>query len=138
MTTWQITISQEIRFIDLDAMGHVNNAHYLTYFEQARVAFFEAFWEKEKSGPMTERFPFVIAKADIEFLLPIELHHAVETAIRVSHIGTKSFHFEYEIRANGVPAARAKTVQVAYDYVAKAPMVLPDKFKEKLSTIHLA
>ncbi|MBK6404207.1 MAG: thioesterase family protein [Holophagales bacterium] len=35
-------VGVEVRFRDLDAMGHVNNAVYLTYFEQARLAFWRA------------------------------------------------------------------------------------------------
>lgn len=132
---WPIIHSQEIRFVDLDAMGHVNNAQYLTYLEQARVAFFKDFWQGKVAKQMTEVFPFIIARIEIDFLAPIELTHSVTTAIRVGHIGGKSFHFEYEIRAGDTIAARAKSVQVAYDYAKRASMPLPKEFKEKLSAL---
>ncbi|MDA0882981.1 MAG: thioesterase family protein, partial [Bacteroidetes bacterium] len=44
----------EVRFRDIDAMGHVNNAVYLSYFEQARIGFFNAIvddkWDWNKLG----------------------------------------------------------------------------------------
>ncbi len=130
--SWALSISQIVRFIDLDAMGHVNNAHYLTYLEEGRVAFFRHFWGELASPSMTECFPFIIAHIDIDFLAPISLQQKVETKICVSHIGDKSFRFQYEISADQSPACRAESVQVGYDYATHRSAPLSEEFKSRL------
>lgn len=135
MTQWQLTIPQEVRFVDLDAMGHVNNAHFLTYMEQARVAFFKKLYGGAVPTGMKQAFPFVIARIEIDFNKPIELQHKVETSIRVSAVGGKSFQLEYRIVADGDVAATAKSVQVAYDHHEKKSMPLSEEFKKKLQTV---
>lgn len=137
--SWPIINPQEIRFVDLDALGHVNNAHFSTYLEQARAAFFKAcadiFPSRDQANDIAAVFPFILARVEIDYMRPITLNDRVETAMRVSNIGTKSFQFEYEIRANGEIAARAKTVQVAYDYVLKKAVPLSEPFKEKITRL---
>lgn len=118
----------QVRFRDLDALGHVNNAVYLSYFEVARVAYFgrlERDW--------LEKGHFILARAEVDFLRPILLGDAVEVGVRVVRLGRSSFDMEYLLRANGEAAARGKTVQVWLEGGKPAP--LPQAIRKRIEAL---
>ncbi|GIV34050.1 MAG: thioesterase [Chitinophagales bacterium] len=123
----------QIRFADIDSMGHVNNARYLTYIESARIAYFK---QVLQTG-MHSSPGFILAKATVDFLLPLLFDDKIQVYTRCSRIGTKSFDLEYEIvkmQGNGViTAARAHTVLVAYDYAAQKSIPIPSAWKQIIS-----
>ncbi len=102
----------QVRFRDTDAMGHVNNAVYLTFLEVARTAY----WQRVFQIPSYNEVDFVVARVEIDFLSPLFVQDEPVVWIRVNEIGTKSFRFAYELVARDRGAARAETVQVMYDY----------------------
>lgn len=120
----------QVRFRDMDAMGHVNNAVYLTYLEMARVGYYRNLFGLTRPGD----FPFILARVEIDFRSPVLLGEEILVGIRVSSVGNKSFHFEYEIRETetGRLVAEAKSVQVMYDYRKGATMPVPDDFRKRL------
>ncbi|TMM22062.1 MAG: acyl-CoA thioesterase [Actinobacteria bacterium] len=122
---------ERVRFRDLDPMGHVNNAVFLTYVEQARVAFLA------DAGAATglEDMNLIIARVEIDFKAPVRLGQEVEISVRASRFGTKSFDLDYELRVEGELVAEAKSVQVAYDYERREPVPLPADWREKLTAI---
>lgn len=104
----------EIRFKDIDGLGHVNNAVYLTFLEHARMRFFT-----EEAGSESEKdFPFILAHAALDYKAPMKMEAKPEIRMWTSRIGGKSWDFDYEIRdrEKGTVYATGKTVQVAYDY----------------------
>lgn len=108
------TIPIDVRFNDVDGMGHVNNALYLTYLEHCRMRFFT-----EVAGSKSERdFPFILAHAALDYKSPIKMNAQPQVKMWTSRIGGKSWDFDYEIkdRKSAVVYATGKTVQVAYDY----------------------
>lgn len=118
----------DLRFNDVDGLGHVNNAIYLTFLEHARMKFFT-----EVAGSRSEKdFPFIIAHAAIDYKAPIKMGGHVEVKMWTSRIGGKSWDFDYEVRdaKSGVLYATAKTVQVAYDYVIEKSDMLEGELKE--------
>ncbi len=123
--------TEQVRFRDLDPMGHVNNAVFLTYLEQARVAFFA------EAGAATglEDMNMILARVEIDFKAPVRLGQEVEIAVRANRFGTKSFDLDYDLRVDGELVAQAKSVQVAYDYERREPVPLPAEWREKLSAI---
>src|SRR5438552_9897898 len=122
---------ERVRFRDLDPMGHVNNAVFLTYVEQARVAFLA------DAGAATglEDMNLIIARVEIDFKAPVRLGQEVEISVRASRFGTKSFDLDYELRVNGEIVAVATSVQVAYDYNRREPVPVPAEWREKLTAI---
>ncbi len=103
-----------MRFGDTDAMGHVNNATFLTYLEDARVGFFRAV-----TGGTMGLAGLILARTEIDFVAPIRFGAGpVRTAAWIEHIGTKSFRMGYTVEQDGTVVARATSVQVAYDYAA--------------------
>ena len=122
---------EAVRFNDCDPMGHVNNAVFLTYLEQARIAFFE----QHRLSVALDDMNLIVARVEIDFRAPVRLGEEVEVAVRATRFGTKSFDFEYELRVDGATVAEAKSVQVAYDYGRREPVALPDDWREKLSAV---
>lgn len=118
-----------VRFRDIDAMGHVNNAVYGTYFELAREAFFKDVFGVASA---TDYF-YILARLEVDFRRPVKYEDSVRVGLRVSRLGRTSFTFEYRIEASGEVAAEGKTVQVAYDYGAGRTMPVPEAHRQKLA-----
>ena len=117
----------------MDAMGHVNNANFLTYIEIARIRYFDEILSK---GIDFSKNGFILARATVDFILPIELHDKVQVRTRCCRIGNKSFDLEYEIvNVNQEPSvlvAKAHTVLVGYDYHEKKSIIIPDAWKKRI------
>jgi acyl-CoA thioester hydrolase len=120
--------SERVRFKDVDAMGHVNNAVYLTYLEEARAA-----WMLELGLASGHDFPIIIARAEIDFRSPARFGDEIEVGVRAGRFGTKSFDLEYELRAGGRTVAAGKTTCVAYDYERGETVAIPDDWREALA-----
>ncbi len=120
-----------VRFRDIDAMGHVNNAVMFTYFEEGRK---DIFLKHLKSlGP--DGFNFILAHVSCDYIKPIQMDNKPELEIKVTTIGKKSFGFEYRLRdrmdKNTVFATGA-SVQVCFDYKTNRSMPVPEALKEVL------
>jgi acyl-CoA thioester hydrolase len=103
-----------VRWDDLDAMGHVNNAKYLTFAQEARFEW--SFMQHHAKGEMPGLMDMVVARAEVDFIKGIMLGGIyVDVELWVEKIGTASFNMVYEICNNGELCARVKTVQVAVD-----------------------
>lgn len=119
----------EVRFRDLDALGHVNNAVYLSYLEQARVAY----WQRVAGASGVFRH-FILARVECDYRAPLTLGQRAVVRLRVSHVGRSSFTIEYELlnaRTRAV-VANARTVLVMYDYDAGRPVPITDEMRLKL------
>jgi acyl-CoA thioester hydrolase len=127
----------EIRFRDLDAFGHVNNAVYFSYLEMGRVAYMRALDEVAGIERDELDFPFILGRASCRFLATASLGQTLRVAIRASGVGNKSFEFEYELsnRDTGKLIATAKTTQVFFDYQAKETRSIPAAVRDLLEKI---
>ena len=110
-------ISIKVRFSDLDAMGHVNNASYLSYLEEARLAYYN---QVLKVNTNNLDFNAVIARIEIDYVDQIRLGDDIEVYTRTSKIGSKSSDVEHIVvvttGGNKKIAARALTKLVSFDY----------------------
>jgi acyl-CoA thioester hydrolase len=112
---------QYVRWGDLDAFGHVNNATYLVYAQEARYA-----WSK-----MLE---MVVARAEVDFVAPIytgDIYLDIE--IWVNKIGNSSFGLTYEMKNGDELVARVKTVQVTVSMDTKKSRPINDAEREFLT-----
>ena len=108
-----------VRWDDLDAFNHVNNATYLTYVQEARVALFWA--DRRAKGLPAIMDDMVVARAEVDYIKPIyDSAVDVDISIWCSKIGRAAFDLRYEISSekDGV-YAKVKTVQVAVDMDTK-------------------
>jgi len=103
-----------VRWDDLDAMGHVNNAKYLTLAQEARFEW--SFMQHHSKGEIPGLMEMVVAKAEVDFFKPINLGGIfVDVELWVEKIGNSSFVMVYEIKNGEDLCARLKTVQVGVD-----------------------
>lgn len=125
-----------IRYGDMDTLGHVNNAKYLTYLEQSRISYIRdrGMWD----GSLSEQ-GLIIARIEIDYRAPISMDDGEAIVwTRVSRIGTKSFDMTQVVLVERgdqiVTAAEAKTVIVVYDYTAAATAPIPDAWRVLIAT----
>ena len=112
---------QYVRWGDLDAFGHVNNATYLIYAQEARFA-----WSK-----MIE---MVVARAEVDFIAPIYTGDIyIDVEIWVNKIGNSSFWLTYEIKNGQELLARIKTVQVTVSLETKKSRPINDAERDFLT-----
>lgn len=128
--SWTIVAPLRPRFRDTDAMGHVNNAVYVTYLEVARQEYWRAFVQSDNYRVV----PFILAHVTIDFRSEALMHETLELCIRCAFIGGKSFGFDYVIREQKTQrlVVEAKSVQVFYDYTSKQSMPCPPDLRQRL------
>ncbi len=122
--------SVEVRFRDLDAMRHVNNAVYLTYLEHARLRYL-----RDVIGISNPRnLAMVLASITCDYLSPVHMGEALEVATRVDWIGRSSLAMSHEMTAerDGRAVARASSVLVGYDYAAQRPRPIDEAWRRAL------
>jgi acyl-CoA thioester hydrolase len=126
----------EVRFRDIDAFGHVNNASFVTYIEQARVRFLVDLLHIE----VVHTLPLILAAIQVDFRSPILFGQDVDIGTRVDWIGNTSLSMSHRMTANGPGkddervVADAGTILVAYDYETEKPMRVPDPWREAFAT----
>jgi acyl-CoA thioester hydrolase len=122
----------EVRFRDIDAFRHVNNAAFFTYIEQARIRYLCELLEIEA----VERMPMILAAVQIDFRSPILYGQEVEIGTRVDWIGRTSFSMSHHLTASpqGRVVAEADTILVAYDYATEKPIPVPDAWRTAFAT----
>ena len=124
----------EVRFRDCDAMGHTNNAVYLTYLEQARFAHWRSLWGFGDPQTPPDIPGIILARVEADYQRPSRYGDVLEVRLTVAEIGQSSFRYEYEIvDGEGRTVLTAKTVQVMYDYAAAKPVAIPDSIRALLA-----
>ncbi len=116
-------MSIPVRFRDVDAMGHVNNAVYLTYFEAARIPYYLML----RGQPDLARTDMIVARIECDYRAPAIFGDTLTVGVRMEEIRSRSFSLLYRIEdaATGTLVAEGRSVQVAYDYAAKRTKMVP-------------
>lgn len=127
MTDYTFTTTIRPRYRDLDPVGHVNQAVYATYVEQARADY----WA-DVVGESLATIEAAQVHLEIDYRRELGMDHEVEVAQRVSEMGTTSVTFEYELRAAGEVAATAECVLVAFDTDERTSTPIPDGWREPI------
>lgn len=123
-----------VRFADLDVLGHLNNAKYLTYIEQIRIMYVRDVcgWQGQ-----WRTLGMILARTEIDYKLPIAFDDAVIAYVRVSRLGGKSFDMSYILTRQRRDeeeniAAEVKTVMVSYDYERDMTIEIPPTWREQI------
>ncbi len=124
---------EHVRFRDLDAMGHINNAVFATYVEQARVEYLASLdvLDRPVYDPGAESM--ILARLEMDFRAPGDAEpDEVAIGVRPARVGTKSFTLDYRIEQGGTLIAEATTVLVSYDYQRAESRPVPDAWRDAL------
>ena len=110
----------------MDAYGHVNNAVFVRYLEEARIDFLFRPEKDFKQGS-------VVARHEIDYKRQlVHRHHPVDIELWVSEIRAASFTITYEVKDDDLVYVRASTVVVPFDFEAERPRRLTAEEKEFL------
>jgi len=134
MSTYRFAHPIEVRYGDLDPQGHLNNAKYLTYFEQARIQYL-IHLGLFRPGQSFLEIGIILAKARVTFLKPVHFGQSVEVCVRVIRLGNKSFEMEYLLRNRQTheELARGSSVQVTYDYHTAQTIPIPPTWRQAIA-----
>jgi acyl-CoA thioester hydrolase len=126
----------EVRYVDTDALGHINNAVYLSYFEMARAGYYAAVTGRAfGTGEGDARHTFVIAEARIAYRAPAYFGEPLVCESRVSWLSRSSFGLDYRVVSEGGPIAPARlvadgtSVQVMFDLEAGRVERIPPELR---------
>lgn len=127
------TYPVEVRFKDIDAAGHVHNGVYLSYFEQARIRWFDEItqgdWDWRRKG-------LILARNEVDYIKPVYLKDQIQVSVVCDHIGTKSFTLSYELfsgeEANKVVHTRGRSILVCMDYEKNETVAVFDEWRPHL------
>lgn len=127
---FRCSVAIPIRYGDIDAQRHLNNIAYFAFMEHARVAYLRevGLW----AGRDFEAIGIVVAEASCSYTAPAFLGETVTVWVRVSHMGNKSFHFDYRLVTERGEIATGKTVQVCYDYPLQRSIPMPSAWREAI------
>ncbi|MCE4565970.1 acyl-CoA thioesterase [Maribellus sp. CM-23] len=125
------TTSIQLRFNDVDLMGHVYNGKYQEFFDLARLNYFEKVLGKLISWTETG---LVIASVKVDYLDPIYLEDQIEVQTHISSLGEKSLEMTQQLfkKGNPEPAALCTTVLVCYQMQHKKSELIPDEWRKKI------
>lgn len=126
----ELVVPIEVRFSDLDAFGHVNNATYLTYLENARVAHY-----RQTVGlARPEDYKTVVVRIEIDYKSPIWLDSPVVCHVGITELGRTSLVYEYRLCSpdGQTEYARARSVHVVFDRAAQRTMPLDESFRASM------
>jgi acyl-CoA thioester hydrolase len=119
-----------LRWSDMDAYGHVNNARFLTLYEEARVAMFFVGARAHGLGSFEEGI--VIARHEVDYLKPVDYGDPVRIEMWISELRVAAFTVSYELFDDDVLASRARSVCVPYNLEQGFPRRLSDAERDFL------
>jgi acyl-CoA thioester hydrolase len=126
----------QLRFKDIDKMGHVNNANYLTYIELARVKYFEEVVDVDENW--SDIHGLILAHISVDYKQPIFLNDRIFVYTRCAKLGTKSIELAWVIvnEKNGTEetVAQGNAILVCYDYSAHKTIEIPQDQRKKIET----
>ncbi|XSG73229.1 acyl-CoA thioesterase [Herpetosiphon llansteffanensis] len=119
----------EVRFRDLDGLGHVNNAVYLTYFETLRLQF-----AIELLGAVNlADVPFILGEATVRYLKPVFFGDQLQGSVDISRIGNKSFTMLYTLKRGNEIVTQGATELIWFDFKSQRSVPIPDSFRQQVA-----
>lgn len=138
-TSHPVSVVIPVQWGDMDALGHVNNARFFSWFESARIALFERIGVATK-GP-SDVGP-ILATTTCDFLRPVVFPATVHVGVRVARVGETSIGMEYEVTDANATAettatvyARGTSVAVLVDYRSMQKVRVPDAVRAAIAAL---
>ena len=129
---WPFTYSDEIRFSDLDLMGHLNNVAFLVFLESARVGHMRSLVPTH-DPVFAGDFGILIAEVKMSYRSTGHFGERVDTMLRPTEIGRTSFRTDFEMRVGDRVLADGYSVQVIIDRATVRPTPIPSLLRDRLA-----
>jgi acyl-CoA thioester hydrolase len=123
----------EVRYGDLDPQGHVNNANFLTFFEQARIQYMIELGLFTKAQSFME-IGVILADVHIAYFEPVYFGQSIKVGVHAARLGNKSMTWQQNIveAESGKELARGEVIMVTYDYKEEKTIPIPQEWREKI------
>lgn len=121
-------VDRDIRFFDLDGVGHVNHAAVARYLEEGRLTYLDGINDPIKADPV-----FMLAHIAIDYLAQLHWPGTVTVGTRIARFGRSSVHWDQAVFHDGACAARARAVMVLADRTREASVPIPDHLRVQLT-----
>ncbi len=131
---FKFSVDVPVRFSDMDALGHVNNAAYISYFEEGRVHYLHNLFDFPKDD--ASALGIIVLDMHCNYRSPAYYGEVLRVHTRVTWLKNKSLEMTYLITdvADGRRVAEGSSVLVAYDYSARKTTEIPAEFREMISS----
>ena len=125
------SVPVQLRFNDADALGHVNNSVYFTFYDLGKTEYFKAV----RGGEILKEIDIVVAHAEVDFIAPVFLNDQIEVQTTVSEIGNKSFELIQRIvdTKNNITKCFCKTIMFVFDVITNTSIQFSDEWREAIS-----
>jgi len=126
-------IDEKVRFSDVDSLGHVNNAVYLSYFEESRIRYLENLLGPTRGDASSLRI--IVLEIRCTYKIPAYYGESIRIHSRVSWMRNKSMQMDYLITnpADGQTIAEGSSILVGYDYDRGQSIELPDILRSSIA-----
>lgn len=121
---WALRLA--VRWGDMDRLGHVNNARFMTYAESARLAYFEPLMGEESSAQAVSG-GLILASISCDFVEQLRYPADIEVGSRITHIGRSSMTMEQTVFEGRRAVAQLHSIIVWFDYAARKAMPVPEQ-----------
>lgn len=131
MENYKHSVPVQLRFNDTDALGHVNNSVYLSFYDLGKTAYFEAV---QKGKMIQKDVDIVVAHIDVDFISPVFLSDEIAVQTRVESIGNKSFSLKQRIvdLNSGQEKCICRTVMVGFDFQNNCTKPISEKWRHSI------
>lgn len=126
-----------VRYADADVLGHVNNAKYFTYMEEARIAYLKHVQELNFVGKTSFRLSVVLATISCDFIAPARIHDVIVAAVGATKVGRKSLTMEYRLfdKKSGKALAKGSSTAVMFDFEKNQSVEIPESIREQIKIL---
>lgn len=126
------TVEIQLRFNDTDALGHVNNSTYFSFYDLGKTEYFRTV---RGSNIFEREIDIVVAHAEVDFIEPVFLTDQIAVQTQVNRMGNKSFSLEQQIidLKSGAVKCRCTTVMVGYDFHTKRTITISDQWRKGIA-----
>jgi len=132
-TAFEKSVRVQLRWRDMDMLGHLNQSVYHELLEEGRIAMIAEL--VQRVGGDHAHGGFVLAHVDLDYHREVRKdHEEVDVVLRLAHVGRSSVVLEHEVRLpDGAVAASGQSVLVAWDLATRAKRTLTEREREALS-----
>jgi acyl-CoA thioester hydrolase len=120
----------QLRWGDMDALGHVNNVKFFTFDESARLAFFSELMRDD--ARFWKDYGMILARIECDFLAQLKPPGTLDVGFRLTRLGRSSLHTEAGMYFKGQCMAITRAVVVWFDYVDNCPLPLPVDVRQRI------
>ncbi len=134
MTCYNVNVTEKVRFADVDAFCHLNNATYFTFFEQARIAYMRELGLVDDTMQRGTH-NFILLETRCRFILPCFLDEQLRAEARVEKVGRTSCEMTYRLVRGSEVVAEGSGVVVYFDYDKGTKAEIPQSMRDRIAEI---